>query len=417
MTRNHIASALLLLLAIAGCSKEADRSQPASQPAEEQTQTASPPVQLTATDAIDAEHLARAQKLISSGVQYLLANREPEGSWSLGGAVRPAMTAMVLKALIQHPDFDASSPVAAGGFDVLLGYQHGQGASAGGIFDKREGYANYSTALGVMAMFAAKDPRFDSAIDAAVAFMKAQQIAPGAMTPDGAHITDDHPFSGGVGYGKRGRPDLSNVGMWMQAMHDAGMSGDDPAVKRALAFVSRTQNVASNERPWVAAGMRDGGFVYAPALADDITKGESKAGPAGVSGEGLRSYGSMTYVGFKSLLYADLDRDDPRVQAAVHWIAAHWRLDSNPNMPQASSLQGLYYYYHVFAKALTAWGEPTITDSAGKEHNWRHELIDTLAARVAADGSWVNDADRWHEGSPVLVTAYAVLALQEALKQ
>ncbi|MCH7925963.1 MAG: hypothetical protein IIC51_10560 [Planctomycetes bacterium] len=31
------------------------------------------------------------------------------------------------------------------------------------------------------------------------------------------------------------------------------------------------------------------------------------------------------------------------------------------------------------------------------------------------DGSWVNDADRWYEGNPQLVTAYALLALQTAL--
>jgi len=32
------------------------------------------------------------------------------------------------------------------------------------------------------------------------------------------------------------------------------------------------------------------------------------------------------------------------------------------------------------------------------------------------DGSWVNEADRWMEGDPNLVTAYSVIALQIATK-
>ena len=124
----------------------------------------------------------------------------------------------------------------------------------------------------------------------------------------------------------------------------------------------------------------------------------------------------MTYVGFKSLLYADLSRRDPRVRAALDWIGRYWRLDSNPNMPYDKSLHGLYYYYHAMAKALRAWGEPAITSADGEVHNWRDELIDALAERVAEDGSWINPADRWFEGDANLVTAYAVLALQEAIK-
>jgi squalene-hopene/tetraprenyl-beta-curcumene cyclase len=124
----------------------------------------------------------------------------------------------------------------------------------------------------------------------------------------------------------------------------------------------------------------------------------------------------MTYTGFKSLLYAGVDRKDPRVQAAFRWIQKHWRLDANPNMPQAQSQAGLFYYYHVFAKALAAWGEPVIIDARGARHNWRHELIDQLASLARPDGSWVNAADRWQESSPVLTTIYSLLALEEAVR-
>ena len=49
----------------------------------------------------------------------------------------------------------------------------------------------------------------------------------------------------------------------------------------------------------------------------------------------LRSYGSMTYAGFKSMLYAGLSADDPRVQAAAGWISKHYDVKSNPGMQDA----------------------------------------------------------------------------------
>ena len=123
----------------------------------------------------------------------------------------------------------------------------------------------------------------------------------------------------------------------------------------------------------------------------------------------------MTYAGFKSLLYARIDRDDVRVQRAIDWIRRYYTLDHNPNMPHAQSLEGLYYYFHVFARAMDAWGEDVFVDALGTPHRWRTELCHALSARQRKDGSWINEADRWYEGNPHLVTAYALLALQTAL--
>lgn len=422
-------SILLVLVGMVsafGCGEQesqtpvAGRHQPAAagndgnQPAD-QTPPATDDGQASERDApIDASHTRLATELISGGVDYLLAHRDGDGGWSMGDQrqMQPALTALAAKAALQDPRFDAGSPEVRGALDVILNYQQDDG----GIYDPRQGKANYTTAVAVMVLAAADDPSLSPALRRAVMYLRGLQIVPGSQSPDGDVIDADHPFAGGVSYGEHGRPDLSNVGMWMQAMHDAGVSGNDPAVQRALAFVARTQNRSeSNASAWAAAGANHGGFVYAPAIRDDLTRGESKAGP-GPGGRGLRSYGSMTYVGFKSLLYADLARDDARVRAAFDWIRQYWRLDSNPNMPYERSCQGLYYYYHAMAKALRAWGEPAITSADGVRHNWRHELIDALAERVADDGSWVNPADRWCEGDTNLVTAYAVLALQEAAK-
>ena len=360
--------------------------------------------------ALDAKHRQRAQSLIEKGVAFLMSQRESDGGWSLGqGSMKPAITAMALKTLIRHPAHGPRSAAVGKGFDVLRTFRQADG----GIYDPKMGMANYTTSLSVMAISAAGDPKHNDLLRGAVAFLRCQQIATGSRTPDGKAITKDHPFAGGVSYGRHGRPDLSNVGMWIQALHEAGVPAEDPAMQSALLFVTRTQNdPESNKCPWAVKGPGDGGHVYAPATAKDLNMGESKAGKA--FGGGLRSYGSMTYVGFMSLLYAGVGPEDPRVRAAFRWIRKHWRLDSNPNMPQKQSRQGLYYYYHAFAKALRAWGHPVITDLKGVKHNWRHELIDKLAQLVRPDGSWVGDL-RWNETSPVLVTCYAVLAMQEAI--
>ena len=46
----------------------------------------------------------------------------------------------------------------------------------------------------------------------------------------------------------------------------------------------------------------------------------------------LRSYGSMTYAGLKSMIYAGLSHDDPRVKAAWEWIGRNFTVDENPGM-------------------------------------------------------------------------------------
>ena len=115
----------------------------------------------------------------------------------------------------------------------------------------------------------------------------------------------------------------------------------------------------------------------------------------------------MTYAGLKSMIYAGLKPDDQRVQAAAKWIRRFYMLKENPGIGNS----GLYYYYHTFAKALDALGEDRITDRDGVIHDWRRELVAELARRQQADGSWVNENDRWLEGDPTLVTGYALLAL------
>ncbi len=388
----------------AGDGQQGDKPGATTGPAARATELSEPPVE---TDALDDAHQAAARKMINRGVAFLLSQRQDDGGWSLGGdAMKPAITALTLQSLLGHPDFDAEHPVVAKGFEVLLSYRQPDGA----IFDPKQGRPAYTTAIAVSALTAADDPAYDDAIAGGVAYLKDIQIQPGQESPDGDPITPDSPQVGGVGYGKNKEPNLSVLQFVMEAWHDAGVKPDDEAMERAVGFLTRIQNRSeSNPMDFAKEGTNDGGFVY------DLKTSKAGAGPGG---QGMRSYGSMTYAGFKSLLYAGVDREDPRVRAAYSWIRRYWRFDSNPNMPKVQSQEGLYYYYQVLAKALRAYGQDRIPSFKDPEvkHNWRHDLIDAIGQRIREDGSWLNEESRWDEGYPVLVTSYCVMALQETLK-
>ncbi len=273
----------------------------------------------------------------------------------------------------------------------------------GGIYTPKLGFRNYETCIALMCFVAASaDHRYDKIIKNAEKYIKATQWTEAENESDPTRKIDkSDPFYGGAGYGKSKRPDLSNTAFMIDALKDAGNGPDDEAMKKALVFVSRCQNLESeyNSTP-AAAKNPDGGFYYTPADG-----GQSSAGT--LPNGGLRSYASMTYSGLKSMIYCGLKADDPRVKAATRWIKENYDLSTNPGLGE----DGLYYYYHVFAKALDAMGADALTDSKGVKHEWRKDLVDALAARQLPNGSWTNPKSRWMEGDPNLVTAYALLAL------
>jgi squalene-hopene/tetraprenyl-beta-curcumene cyclase len=328
--------------------------------------------------------------LTAKAAAFLKPRQAADGSWS-GDRKEPGITALVITALLRAGRVTPNEPTTT----KALGYLEQYISPKGGLAEAP--HANYSTSIALMAFHAANaGGRYDAFIKGSQAFLTKMQW------DESEGKSPEDPYYGGAGYGgKNDRPDLSNTSFMLEALRDSGVPADDPAMKKALVFVSRCQNLKSefNDQPW-AEKVNDGGFIYTAAKGGSSMAGTTENG-------GLRSYAGMTYAGLKSMIYAGLSADDPRVKAAVGYIKKNYSVDENPGLGQ----QGLYYYYTVFSRAMSMLGQDKFEDSSGKSHDWRDELIAALAKRQNDDGSWVNKADRFMEGDPNLVTAYCLLAL------
>lgn len=344
----------------------------------------------------------KARETIDRGLAYLLAAQGEDGAWRAFDKSHPSITAVVVKCIADDPERGPKHSAAQRGLQYVLTFVQPDG----GIYRPEDGQPNYQTSIALMALASMRDPGYAQQIERAQNFLKKLQWDDG----EGHEVSSA--WFGGAGYGRNKRPDLSNTQLMLEALQQSGLPSDDPVYQKALVFISRSQMLdETNDQPF-ADGATDGGFVYTPA-----NNGESMAGTESVDERPrLRSYGSMTYAGFKSMLYAKVDREDVRIRKALEWMRRHYTLDANPNMPAEKAREGLYYYYHTFAKAMQAWGEDTVVDDRGRAHRWRTELVDKLASLQRPDGSWVNDADRWFEGNPHLTTAYSILALQAAFE-
>ena len=122
----------------------------------------------------------------------------------------------------------------------------------------------------------------------------------------------------------------------------------------------------------------------------------------------LRAYGSMTYAAVLSMCSAKLDRGDPRVRQSLEYLTKNWTVDENPGMGS----QGLYYYYDIVARALSAAGAGELKAPDGKTVDWKGELAAKLLSLQREDGGWVNSNNRFWEADDVLCTSFAMLALE-----
>ena len=360
------------------------------------------PKSAKAPSPIDLSFGHEIQNAIDRGLTSLLASQNTNGWWSTQDHVAP--TAIILTAFMGEPTgrFRTNLPASlAKGYGFILGAVKPDGS----VF--RTSLINYNTSLSMLALAASGNPAYDATVRRARAFVVRSQMdlgEPGKM---------DSPYDGGIGYGdKYAHSDMNNTLTALEALHytqylQAGEGTgpkEDIDWKAVVQFLQNCQNLPShNRQAWASDDARNrGGFVYYPGHS--MAGGETNAVTGRVA---LRSYGSISYAGLLSYIYADLRREDPRVLAVLDWLRSNYTLDENPGM----ELQGLYYYLHLMTKALNTARIDTLELKDGRKVNWRREVAMRLINLQRPDGSWVNTNARWWEKDPNLVTAYAVLSL------
>ena len=350
--------------------------------------------------AADGVLREKAQAAVQKGLNWLKTHQRENGAWS--NESYPALTALGLwaAAVSARPEMTATCSRAAA---FVASFSQGDG----GIYRPATGgrgsggLSTYNTAICMTALHAYDRARFASVILKARKFMV------------GSQLQGDSPGAGGFGYdraakGPRDRADLSNTGWALMAMRVTQNTEDlrDHAAKAvdvdwasALKFIEKLQNTDRNDPE------NGGGFCY----ESGGERGGTTVNQAGAVA--LRAFGSMTYAGLESMIYAQVDQKDPRVRAAIDWAARHWSVEENPGMGS----KGLFYYYTIMAKALSLAGGDTLQGAKGPAIPWRKDLMAKLVSLQQPDGSWANTDNTYWENDPALVTAYAVLTLEYAL--
>jgi squalene-hopene/tetraprenyl-beta-curcumene cyclase len=339
--------------------------------------------------------------VVDKAVGFFKTAQKDDGNFASNPrAGEPGLTALIAAALIKN-----GVPADHGVVAKALKYLESKVQKDGGVYN--QGLSNYMTCLAIMTFKEANTSgKYDKTIAAAVKYVKALQFADG--------LTESDSSFGGAGYDKPGpkaRPDMSNTHFMVEALLAAGVSKDDPSIKNALVYISRSQNLPSefNKLAYAAKASDSdkGGFVY------NLSDANNPKSPKLTADGGLRSEGGMTYAGLKSFLYAGVGKQDERVKGAVAWVRKHYTVTENPGQKDA----GLFYYYHTFAKAMDALGEEMFADAKGVQHDWRQELFDELKKKQKANGSWANSNGAFLENLPELATAFAVLSLSYCKKK
>ncbi len=343
--------------------------------------------------------------LAGQGVAWMIEQQQEDGAFIASPVFRLGITSVSTLALLDYGKTIDDAPVARA---VAFIRQFVQ--DDGGIYNPAEGLGSYNTSLATLVLLRTGTAKDDPVI------IGAQNYLIGAQNTDPESIN-----YGGIGYGSRGggNEDLNNTAYAVEALAASGLGPDHPAMQRALQFISRCQNLyGHNDREWAG---EDSGGVYSPdssKAGGSYHDGHSGEDPAdrGTVGHAVRleSYGTMTYNLITSFLYLQLDREDPRLNAAFDWVTRNYSFDRNPGLAEELARQGLFYYYTMMAKTWNMVGATTIDLPDGRQVDWRRDLFEAIRERmVQRDNAaiWVNEARRWGEGFPNLVTPYMVSSL------
>ena len=235
-------------------------------------------------------------------------------------------------------------------------------------------YRNYETSLGLMCFAEAnRDGRY------AKARQERREVSQGEAVGGAGGIDESNPNYGGAGYGKHNRRTCRTRSSWSRPC-------GRPARARRRGHETGTGLRLALPEPGKPSTTRSPSPPRIPTAASIYTAGRRRPSPAGKTPNGgLRSYGSMTYAGLKSMIYAGV----------------------RPTIP-ASRPPGNGSSSTTICRATRAWASgailllPDVRQGARRRRRGRAGQRRRPAARLAArlwaelvkrqraDGSWIN---------------------------
>jgi len=304
---------------------------------------------------------------LEGAVRYLWNQQAPDGGFHSATygllASGQSLTPFVLDTLLDVPE--GVTPRPAGGVGGAVGFirSHTRADGALGLMgDAGADYPNYATALAVQALVKAGEHD----VGAMVGQLRRQQFAePGGWGMGGP--VRRPPQAGHV--------DLSMTRSVLEALRAAGVPASDPAIRKALVYLERSQNP-------------DGGFFFSPV--------NPQTNKAGESGGGFRSYGTATADGLLALRATGASEGDERVVGARRWLEAHHVPEGAPGLdegPYDGWDAGLRFYYAgVISRAMPH--------------------LEVVLPPPQSDGSYRNASNLVKEDDPLIATAFALQALR-----
>jgi hypothetical protein len=365
--------------------------------------------------------IQRIDDALAQASRFVIGRQSVDGGWRSPtyGAFKEgdSLTGIALVALAQAAAGRARGTLECceKGAAYLAGFVKDDGSIDGGPHGLN--YSVYTAATAVMALSAPGMESRRRARDAWLTYLRGRQL----VEELGWQIGDRE--YGGWGFSSvlprkpgPGQPvlpltesNLSATVFALEALHAAGGTADDPALKKALVFVERCQNWKSDRPDFT---LDDGGFFF---IYDDPVR--NKAGVSGKDADGrvrFASYGSMTADGLRALLACGLTESHPRVSAARRWLVSHFSPDSHPGHyapDREPNREAVYFYYCASAAHALRNTEAKEVGAEPGRLAWAELLADALLKRQRADGSWSNSAVAVREDDPIVATCLAITAL------
>jgi hypothetical protein len=362
--------------------------------------------------------IERVDRALAVAAEFLVDRQSADGAWrsDVYGPFKEgdALTPLVLATLVSVSNAAQAAAAIDKGTDYVAKMVLPDGTVAPP--NSTLAYPTYAAAGAVIALSGQHDESLCFARDAWLRYLRERQLT------EALDWQPADPFYGGWGYvdepprkpgndeplAPMAQPNLSATVFAVAALRAAGITAQDPALRKAMFFVHRCQNYADSELH-IDERFDDGGFFF--ILGDPV---RNKAGALGKDRFGrdrFSSYGSATVDGLRALILCGSAAADPRVLAAWRWLDERANVAGQPGSfaSDREAAQAAFYFYYCQSLAevlLRAEAGPRERRVARSE-----ALADRLLELQGPDGSWVNSAVDGREDDPLVATSLAAAAL------